>query len=158
MKLNIKFIGIAIVGLLMLTASCQKELDKLEEDFGVVYTVEENGKSLWTNKTESTSIEAVMEHSRIKLTLKDGSKEVVLYAKEFEKGKYIFDQLKHASSGMYKDASSTYEGAYGGDNYIEIKYIHTDGKLFDGKFSFVCANSSGDTKTISGNWYNVEKK
>ena len=143
--------------MLILTASCQKGFEKLEEDFGVTYSVSVDGKTAWDSNKDDVSVSATMEHSILKVTLRDGAKEVVLYAKEFVKGKYTFDAQKQLNKGVYKDGSKTFEGETGGNNYIEIKYIHTDSKTFDGVFNFVCTNGT-DTKTVHGTWANVKRQ
>ena len=140
----------------MFSTSCQKEKDAIEESLGVKYTVSVNGNTAWDNNTKNASISATMEGSRLKITIKDGTKEVVMYAKEFVKGKYIFDALKHVNTGIYKEDAKTFDGATGGDNYIEIKYIHTDSKTFDGDFNFVCTDGN-ETKTLHGAWANVKR-
>ena len=156
MKTKFTFLGLALVGLLMFSTSCQKEKDKLEESLGVVYAVDVDGHPEWDSNTSGASISATMDGSRLKVTIKDGTKEVVLHAKEFVKGTYTFDAQRHVNTGMYKADAKTYEGATGGDNYVEIKYIHTDGKTFDGRFSFVCTDGN-ETKTVHGTWANVKR-
>ena len=152
-----KIFAIALIGLFVLTTfSCQKVNDKIEESLGVVYAVDVNGHTAWDSNTSGASISATMEGSRLKVTIKDGTKEVVLYAKEFVKGRYIFDSQRHVNTGVYKEGSKTFESATGGDNYVEITYIHTDSKTFDGRFSFVC-NDGTDTKTVHGSWANVKR-
>ena len=152
-----KIFAIALIGLFVLTTfSCQKVKDKIEESLGKVYAVDINGKNAWTHNTSDASISATMDGSRVKITITHGEKSVVLHAKEFVKGRYVFDSQKHVNTGIYKEGTKTFVGATGGDNYVEILYIHTDSKTFDGKFSFVC-NDGADTKTVHGTWANVKR-
>ena len=156
MNTKYTFLGLALVGLLMLSTSCQKTKDKIEESLGVVYAVDVNGHPEWDSNTSGASISATMDGSRLKISIKNGTKEVVLHTKEFVKGTYVFDEQRHINTGMYKADAKTFEGATGGDNHVKIKYIHTDGKHFDGSFSFVCTDGT-DTKTVHGSWANVKR-
>ena len=156
MNTKIKIFAIALVGIMMFSTSCQKEKDNIKESLGVLFAVDINGHPDWDSNTSNATISATMDGSRLKVTIKNGNKEVILHAKEFVKGKYIFDSQKHINTGIYKDGSKTFEGASGGDNYLEIKYIHTDGKTFDGRFSFVCTDGT-DIKTVHGTWANVKR-
>ena len=152
-----KIFAIALIGLFVLTVfSCQKASDKIEESLGVVYAVDVDGHTAWDSNTSGASVSATMDGSRLKITIKDATKEVVLYAKEFVKGKYIFDTQRHVNTGVYKEGSKTFKAATRGSNYVEILYIHTDAKTFDGSFSFVCTEGN-ETKTVHGSWANVKR-
>jgi len=136
--------------------SCQKTSDKIEESLGIVYAVDVDGHTAWDSNTSGADISATMDGSKLKITIKEGTKEVVLHAKEFVKGKYIFDSQRHVNTGVYKEGSQIFKGATTGSNYVEISYIHTDAKTFDGEFSFVCTDGT-ETKTVHGSWANVKR-
>ena len=154
MKTNMKFLGLALIGLLILTTSCKKEKDAVEETLGVVFAVNVDASEVWSSNTDNATLVAEMDGARLKITMKSGGKEVVLHAEKFEKGKYTFDDT--TNSGVYTDGTD-YSSSVSIDDYIEITNIHADGKKFDAKFSFLGFNSAQESKIISGSWANVTR-
>ncbi len=155
MKTKIKFLGLALIGLLILSTSCKKTEDSIEETLGELFAVNIDGSAAWDSNTANATIVAKMENSKLKITLKNGGKEVVLYAEKFEKEKFTFDDT--VNSGTYKTDGITYASSESINNYIEITNIHSDGKKFDAKFNFTGFNGAADSKVISGTWANVTR-
>ncbi len=155
MKTKIKFLGLALIGLLILSTSCKKTEDSIEETLGELFTVQVDGSNAWDSNTANATIVAKMENSKLKITLKNGGKEVVLYAEKFEKEKFTFDDT--VNSGTYKEDGITYASSESINNYIEITNIHSDGKKFDAKFNFTGFNGAADSKVTSGTWANVTR-
>ena len=155
MKTKIKFLGLALIGLLILSTSCKKEADTVEETLGEIFAVSVAGSEAWDSNTANATIVAKMENNKLKVTIKNGGKEVVLYAEKFEKATFNFDDT--VNSGIYKEDGVTYTGSESINNYIEITNIHSDGKKFDAKFSFTSFNGAADSKVISGSWANVTR-
>ncbi|MCK5775913.1 MAG: hypothetical protein KAH25_07055 [Bacteroidales bacterium] len=154
MKTNIKILGLALIGLLILTSSCEKEKDAVEETLGVVFAVNVDASEAWSSNTDNATLVAEKDGTKLKITIKSSGKEVVLYAEKFEKGKFTFDDT--TNSGVYKDGTD-YDSSVSIDNYIEITNVHTDGKKFDAKFSFMGFNSAQESKIISGSMANITR-
>jgi len=154
--MKIKFLGLALFSFIIIASSCSKETnEKIEETVGPLFTVNIAGNDGESYK--STTGYGKMEGNHFVITSDKGDKEIFLYIKKFEKGKYTFDDsLNYATFSFDKsDASKIYKSEISKDAYIEIKYIHSDGKTFDGKFSFTCFDSNQDSQTISGEWINL---
>ena len=147
-----KLIGLAFMGLFLLSVGCKKTTDSVEESLGEVFSVHVDGNEVWSSSTDNATIVAKMDGSRLKITLKNGNDEVVLYTKNFEKGEFLFDDT--SNTGLYKASGVTYNGAAVNTNNIKISNIHADGKKFDATFSFA-ATDKGGTKVITGSWINV---
>ena len=155
MKTRVRLIGLALLGMLIISTSCKKEEDKVEERLGTHFTVTTSDGGSWTADAPSGKIEG---GSFVIKGSKDG-KEVVLTIKEFVKAKYSFDNSSnHATYTPDKsDASKLYSSSISADNYVEIINIHTNGTTFDGTFSFLSMNANNDIITVSGSWINVPK-
>jgi len=155
MKTNIKILGLLLIGMLILSTSCKKTEDNVEETLGELFTVKVDAVTAWDSNTANATIVAKMENSKLKITLKNGDEEVVLYAEKFEKAKFNFDDTNN--SGVYKKSGITYASSVSDENYIEITNIHADGKKFDAKFKFLSINSAAESKEILGSWANVTR-
>lgn len=153
MNTKIKFLGLALFGMLIISTSCKKEEEIIEESFGVIFTV--SGNDSWDTNTATAEMTGT---SLVIKTSKD-KKEIVLTIKDFAKGKYYFDDeanfAKYTSDNT--DASKWYLSTISHDNFIEIINIHSDGIKFDGKFSFLGIDANDNVQTITGSWINVSK-
>ena len=155
MKTKIKFLGLALVGMLLIGTSCKKEEEKIEESLGISFTVTDSDGDSWSASTTT----AKMEGSSFVITASKDNKEVVLTMKEFSKKSFKFDDTaNHATYTPDKtNADKLYSSSETDQNYIEIVNIHSDGSRCDGKFSFLALNDDADVLTISGAWLNVSK-
>ena len=157
--MKIRFLGLALFSFIIIASSCSKETnEKIEETVGPLFTVNIAGTDGESYK--STTGYGKMVGNHFVITSDKGDKEVFLYIKKFEKGKYTFDDtLNYASFSFDKgNPSKIYKSVISKDSYVEIKYIHSDGKTFDGEFSFTCSDSNQSIKMISGEWINLVKK
>ena len=156
MKTEIRFLGMALLGMLLIGTSCKKEEEKIEESLGTEFSVEASGGDSW----DVTSVTAKTEGSAFVIKATKDNKEVVLTIKEFAKGKYHFnDTLNFATYTSDKtDATKLYNSTNSADNFIEILNIHSDGVKFDGSYSFLATDENNDVQTISGAWINVSKQ
>ena len=155
MKTKIKFLGLAVLGLLLISISCKQEEEKIEESLGTTFSVAASNGDSWKASTTT----AKMEGSSFVIKPTKDSKEVVLTIKNFAKAKYKFDDTEN--HGTYtsnkSDATKLFVSSESADNYIEITNIHSDGVKFDGKFSFLATDENNAVQTISGSWINVSK-
>ena len=156
MNTKIKFLGLAVIGLLLIGTSCNKEEEKIEESLGTEFTVEASGGDSW----DVTSVTAKTEGSAFVIKATKDNKEVVLTIKEFAKGKYHFNDASNFAtySSNKTDAAKLYSSTNSGDNFIEILNIHSDGVRFDGSYSFLATDENNDVQTINGAWINVSKQ
>ena len=150
---KIKFLGLALLGMLLISTSCKKEEEKIEESWGIIFTVVASGGDSW----DVTSATAEMIGNEFVIRTAKDNKEVVLTIKEFAEGSYFFnDPLNYGTYTSNKsDATKLYNSTNIADNYIEIINIHSDGARFDGKFSFLATDVNNNVQTISGSWINV---
>ncbi len=148
---RINIFSLAVIGLLLFSASCAKEAEKIEESFGLIFTV--SGDDSWSAKTA----EATKDGDHYIITATSDSKVLKMYIKDFTKGKYSFnDTLNHAT---YNNGSSEFASSITADSYVEITNIHSDGVHFDGKFNLApLVDSSSNIKNLNGNWANATKK
>ena len=153
MKTKMKLLGLALLGMLFISTSCKKEEEKIEESFGIIFTVATSEGDSW----ETSSAIGEMIGSEFVIKTSKDNKEVVLTIKDFAKGTYHFnDPLNHGTYTSNKsDATKNYISTNSADNYIEIINIHSDGARFDGKFSFLATDVNNNVQTISGSWINV---
>ncbi len=156
MQKTIKFLGLALLGMLLITTGCKKETENVEEDLGLKFTVTTSDGDSWT----TSSVNAKTENGKFVITATKDDKQVVLTIKEFAKGKYTFtDTLNYATYNPVKsDASKLYTSAISQDNYVEIQNIHSDNERFDGRFSFLATDKDMNVLTVSGSWINVAKQ
>ena len=156
MNTKIKFLGLALLGMLIFSTSCKKEEEKIEESFGIVFTVATSDGDSW----DTTTATAEMIGSEFVIKTSKDNKEVVLTIKDFAEGSYFFnDTLNYGTYTSDKsDVTKLYNSTIAADNYIEIINIHSDGVKFDGKFSFLAIDANNAVQTISGTWINVSKQ
>ena len=156
MKTKIGFIGLALLGMLIISTSCKKEEDKVEETIGISFAVTTSDGVNWT----TSSVTAKMEGNSFVIKAVKDNKEVVLTIKDFSKGTYRFDDTEnHATyTPDNSNAANLYTSSESTDNYVEITNIHTDGVKFDGKFSFLAIDTNMNVVTVSGSWINVPKQ
>ncbi len=156
MKTKIKFLGLALLGLLIFSTSCEKEEEIVEEILGVKFTVSVTGDDTYTSATAQGKIignSFVIESDK-------SDKEIKLYIPKFEEGTYYFDDsLNYATFTYHKeDPAKIYNSSKSNAFFIKIVRIHSDGVKFDGEYSFTALDANNDVKIISGAWINVSKK
>ncbi len=156
MKTKIKFLGIALLGLLIFSTSCEKEEEIVEEILGVTFTVSVTGDDVY----KSATAQGKMIGNSFVIESDKSDKEIKLYIPKFEKGTYYFDDtLNYATYTYHKeDPAKIYNSEESSAFYIKITNIHSDGVKFDGEFSFTARDANNDVKIVSGAWINVSKK
>jgi len=157
MNNKIKFLGLALLSFIIISTSCSKKTDdKIEEVLGPIFTVSIAGGDNY----KSTTGHGQMVAGKFLITSDKADKEIFLFIKKFEKGKYKFDDLvNNATFTMDKsDPTKIFTSVKSASDWVEITKIHTDNTTFDGKFSFTCQNAAGDAKVITGTWVNLKKK
>jgi hypothetical protein len=140
-----------------MTVSCSKDTeDAIEEELGVKFEVTVAGD----NGFSSTTGYGKMDGNNFVITSDKGDMQIFLYVKEYKKGDYYFDDKTNNATFTYhkEDASKIFTSTETKDNYIKITNIHSDGGLFDGKFSFMCMDKDSNIKNVSGSWINLPKK
>ncbi len=153
MKTTIKFLVLALFGMLFISTGCDEET--IEEDLGIVFTVTTSDGGSWS----ASATTANMVGSSFVITGSKDHKKVVLTVKEFVEGSYFFNDPENYATYTSDDTDATklFSSTNSDDNYIQIVNIHSDGSRSDGKFSFLATDANNDVLTISGSWLNVSK-
>ena len=143
MKTKSTLLVLFVLGGLLFNSGCKKEAENIIDSIKTNIDVKINGDQWRTETVTSTTQNNTHIISAIK-----GTESLIISLTDFAVGTYPIDLTNNTA--IFTNGTDLMKNIYtAGSGEVKITGIIKDGKEFEGTFSFITINASGDVKTFT---------